>query len=424
MNQHTYSGSPNTGLRKRVHGGPRVDKIVRHSLAAGVCAVALLCASDGRAQWAVICGNCTNEFTEIAREAARVQAVLQQIRTLEAELQQMRQVYASVAHLPDQVLSELGQTLNVPQLRNPLPSAGAALSTLTTAGGLNSLGQRYLDQNRIFAPAGGGFAAGSMAGNASSIAGVQAMADQLFQSVSSHIEALQGLETLITQAPDAKAVADITARVQTEQTYLAAQQVQAQAISAMQGAQVRASEQQRRESRRCYVEAALRDLDSGSQESAGPDSCAQPASAAGTGVGSAGAGSAGQGGAATGNTGAMIATGYDQYLGQSVGSGQCVALVQAADSDVGLTRTWTQGAAVMGNSSLQPGTAIATFNGSGHYANATDGSSHAAIYLGQNAQGIQVMDQWAGHAASSRTIPWSNTSGSANTGSAFYVISH
>ena len=37
----------------------------------------------------------------------------------------MRQVYASVAHLPDQVLSELGQTLNVPQLRNPLPSAGA-----------------------------------------------------------------------------------------------------------------------------------------------------------------------------------------------------------------------------------------------------------------------------------------------------------
>ena len=424
MSKHTNARPGSTVPRERAHGERRVHRMRRRSLAAGVCALALLYAAEGRAQWAVICGNCTTEFSEIAREAARVQAVLQQIRTLEAELQQMRQVYASVAHLPDQVLSELGQTLNVPQLRNPLPSAGAALSTLTTAGGLSGLGQRYLDQNRIFAPSGGGFAAGSMAGNASSIAGVQAMADQLFQSVSSHIDALQGLETLMTQAPDAKAVADITARVQTEQTYLAAQQVQAQAISAMQGAQVRASEQQRRESRRCYVEAALRDLDSGNQDSAGPDGCAQPASAAGTGAGSVGASSAGQGGGATGNTGAMVATGYDQYLGKSVGSGQCVALVQAADSDVGLTRTWTQGAGVMGNSSLQPGTAIATFDGSGHYANATNGSSHAAIYLGQNAQGIQVMDQWAGHAASIRTIPWSNTSGSANAGSAFYVISH
>ena len=256
-----------------------------------------------------------------------------------------------------------------------------------------------------------------------SIAGVQAMASQLYQSAAQHMSALQGLETLLAGSPDTKDVADITARVQTEQTYFAAQQVQGQAMANWQTAQVRNTEQQRRESRRCYIEAALHNLDSGSQDSSGSDSCAQPAGSGsgGTGTGAGGDGSGGSGG---GNSGAIVGSGFDQFAGQSVGSGQCVALVQASDAGVGLTRTWTQGSQVMGNTSLQPGTAIATFDANGHYANATDGSSHAAIYLGQNAQGMQVMDQWVGHAASVRTIPWSNTSGAANTGSAFYVINH
>ena len=140
--------------------------------------------------------------------------------------------------------------------------------------------------------------------------------------------------------------------------------------------------------------------------------------------------SGGQGPGTTAGIGSVsspgfVASSFTQYLGQSVGSGQCVALVQAADPSVGLTATWTQGASVQGNTSLQPGTAIATFNSNGQYANATNGSSHAAIYLGQNAQGMQVEDQWSNQPASIRTIPWNNPTGTAaNTGSSFYVINH
>ena len=128
----------------------------------------------------------------------------------------------------------------------------------------------------------------------------------------------------------------------------------------------------------------------------------------------------------SGSGSGSVATNYSQYLNQNVGTGQCVALVQAADSSVGLTATWTQGSAVQGNTSLQPGTVIATFGANGTYTNSTDGSSHAAIYLGQNAQGIQVEDQWVGHPASIRTIAWTSTTSSsaANNGSAFYVVSH
>ncbi len=80
---------------------------------------------------------------------------------------------------------------------------------------------------------------------------------------------------------------------------------------------------------------------------------------------------------------------------------------------------------MQGNTNLKPGTVIATFNDSDRYANALDGSSHAAIYLGQNERGLQVVDQWAGSAAAVRTIPWSNPGGvAANTGGAFHVVSH
>jgi hypothetical protein len=111
------------------------------------------------------------------------------------------------------------------------------------------------------------------------------------------------------------------------------------------------------------------------------------------------------------------------YVGRSAGSGQCVALVRAAIPGLGPTAHWVRGAAVKGNHAIPPGTPIATFSHTGHYANATDGSSHAAIYLGQNDEGVQVLDQWAGRAAAVRTIPWNHPGAvAANTGAAFHVV--
>ena len=49
-------------------------------------------------------------------------------------------------------------------------------------------------------------------------------------------------------------------------------------------------------------------------------------------------------------------------------------------------------ASVKGNMSLAKGTAIATFVG-GSYLSHKHGN-HAALYIGQDAEGITVMDQW------------------------------
>jgi len=99
-----------------------------------------------------------------------------------------------------------------------------------------------------------------------------------------------------------------------------------------------------------------------------------------------------------------------------VGTHECVALVQEwAGAPHGAISSWHRGDLVLGNQGIPRGTAIATFpNGS------YDG--HAAIYLGQDGQGIQVFDQWKGHKPSLRTIYSTGSHAMVDTAKNYYVI--
>eukprot|EP01092_Planopodium_desertum_P007681 TRINITY_DN3177_c0_g1_i1.p1 TRINITY_DN3177_c0_g1~~TRINITY_DN3177_c0_g1_i1.p1 ORF type:complete len:114 (-),score=7.33 TRINITY_DN3177_c0_g1_i1:127-468(-) len=102
------------------------------------------------------------------------------------------------------------------------------------------------------------------------------------------------------------------------------------------------------------------------------------------------------------------------YIGQYFGeSHECVALVKYA-CKAPATVNWRPGVRVKGNT-ITYGTAIATFPDGTHY------SGHAAIYLGQTSEGIQVVDQWVGQVAHTRTIRFGG-SGISNDGNGFYVI--
>jgi hypothetical protein len=93
-----------------------------------------------------------------------------------------------------------------------------------------------------------------------------------------------------------------------------------------------------------------------------------------------------------------------------------------AAADVPHTSLWRRGALVKGNA-VPSGTAIATFNGAGRYANARDGSSHAAILIEQSDAGLSVIDQWVGHAAQRRVIRPKGGAGTANNDAdRYYVI--
>jgi hypothetical protein len=72
---------------------------------------------------------------------------------------------------------------------------------------------------------------------------------------------------------------------------------------------------------------------------------------------------------------------------------ECVALIRHYTS-APPSSAWKQGAEVMGNKSLRPGTAIATFE-KGRYPSRPD-HKHTAFYLSQLRTGIWVIDQWPG----------------------------
>jgi hypothetical protein len=119
---------------------------------------------------------------------------------------------------------------------------------------------------------------------------------------------------------------------------------------------------------------------------------------------------------------AYICHNYDHLLHKAVGTGECVALVQAC-SQAPNTARWTTGRKVMGTNIgvIEKGTVIATMV-DGHYPNHKHGN-HAAIYLSHDGHGIQVMDQWHGQPAHYRTIHNNGGAGSpSNDASKFYVI--
>jgi hypothetical protein len=127
---------------------------------------------------------------------------------------------------------------------------------------------------------------------------------------------------------------------------------------------------------------------------------------------------------------AYVSVNPKRLVGESVGNGQCVAYVQAA-TQAGHTSGWRRGEIVMG-ANLAIGTAIATFDEAGRYINDTHGKSHAAIYLGQDAAGIQVLDQWVSRTPGThelkvqpvhqRSVSFQNRAKPVNDGRNYYVI--
>lgn len=81
----------------------------------------------------------------------------------------------------------------------------------------------------------------------------------------------------------------------------------------------------------------------------------------------------------------------ESFENQKIGDGQCVTFVRAC-TGAPLAHQWTEGSTVKGNLALPKGTAIATFM-DGKYENNPTGN-HAAIYVGQNSDGLWVYDQW------------------------------
>ena len=102
---------------------------------------------------------------------------------------------------------------------------------------------------------------------------------------------------------------------------------------------------------------------------------------------------------------------------------QCVLFPQR-ELKLPPTKLWKEGKKIVrGDNSIPRGTVIATFV-DGKYSKLGPANQHTAIYLGQNEEGIQVLNQ---HRATGKvvvqTIPWKPRSkGLSNDGNAYSVV--
>ena len=109
------------------------------------------------------------------------------------------------------------------------------------------------------------------------------------------------------------------------------------------------------------------------------------------------------------------------HEGKVLNTGHCMRHVQLV-ADVPHSSKLRRGQRVVDMPDPPRGLVIATFDEAGRYANKTDGSSHIAILLAQQPDGLMVMDQWVGHPVSMRLIRRNNGQGSAvNDADRFYV---
>jgi hypothetical protein len=116
-----------------------------------------------------------------------------------------------------------------------------------------------------------------------------------------------------------------------------------------------------------------------------------------------------------------VAANPEHYVGKKVGSGECVAFVQAAGL-APATGTWQAGVKVLSAAAgtILKGTIIATMV-DGRYPNHSHGN-HAAVYLSHDATSIRVLDQWLGQAVHYRTIHDHGGHGDASDDASDYYV--
>jgi hypothetical protein len=118
---------------------------------------------------------------------------------------------------------------------------------------------------------------------------------------------------------------------------------------------------------------------------------------------------------------AFVAADPHARFGTVVDTGHCMRHVQVV-AGVTHSSTLRRGARVR-DSDVPPGTVIGTFNSAGRYANATDGSSHVAILLTKQPDGLLVVDAWQGQPVHERVIRYRGGEGQAvNDADRFYIV--
>jgi type IV secretion system protein VirB5 len=222
-----------------------------------VLAIAVLIGPSARAQIPVTDAGAITQLVNQVRQG------VQEVQYLQQQVQQVMAVYNAIAHATD--LGTAVGALGMLGIQNPLPVNPYAVQSLLSgrgsiagmSGTIGGLFNTNFAANHIYTPTGDSYEATLLQRRATSIAGIEGLSGQLYQSMAQRLPLLAELQDRLTTATDPKDVQDLTARLAAEQSYIQSQHAQAQTLAIMQIAALQDLQQEREEQRHKDIDAVL-----------------------------------------------------------------------------------------------------------------------------------------------------------------------
>lgn len=216
------------------------------SLAALIGAVLMSSAPAVQAQHIV------HDPTAYARLVEDARTALQQLRALQAQVEQGQALFDSLNAISN--VNALASVLGVPEVRNPLPDLralrAAADGDLTALGDLADRAAAIRRETRLYTPPSGDaetYYRDSLERSGARTARDLAIGEAVSQASDQRLEGLESLRRALDSAPNARAVMDLEARLAAEQALIQNEQLRLQGLALTQAAEARLEEQRARE---------------------------------------------------------------------------------------------------------------------------------------------------------------------------------
>lgn len=191
----------------------------------------------------------------IAKHVEQIGKLTEQIKTMQAQLTQAKQLYESFNKLTD--VNDVASLLSSDEFRKHLPKEFGEIEKLVSGGGGSLAGvvDRYLDQNRAYQ---GGDANSFYRSELDRIArqtgAKHSIGQSVYDTASKRIDGLEELRQKITASKDAKDVLDLSARIQAEQALLQNEVLRMQGLAMVQQARGDMDGQRQKERERQLVD--------------------------------------------------------------------------------------------------------------------------------------------------------------------------
>ncbi|NEI06936.1 P-type DNA transfer protein VirB5 [Rhizobium leguminosarum] len=194
--------------------------------------------------------------TAIAKQIESITQLKSQLDTLNQQLQQAQQLYASLNKITN--MADVAGLLNDPSIRKALPQDFNAIEGLLKGAGTGVSGtsaSKFLEENSTYRTNANDFYAQELARAQNQNAGQMSLGQQIYDAATKRIDGIDQLRQQISGAADAKDIADLQARLQAETAFLQTDVLRMQALQLVQQAQVQVDDQRKAEDWRKRLDA-------------------------------------------------------------------------------------------------------------------------------------------------------------------------